>query len=382
MNTVRVMIRAKVGGKYPYLPAVVNGNGRIKPGVALVGGVERKVQGSYHLRFTEGGYRRWKSVGDDAADAMTAARKVEATLKAKALGVAVNPFFPGVPTKRIKLADAIAEYKTEVKEHKAKGTYDAYSCALKLFVKNCHKTFVDEVDRSCMLAFAAALKKSGYAERTVASRFGYVYTFVKRNGKAGILGKTDWPKYEETESEIYSEEDVKKMLGACRTHAERTLILFVSGTGFRHGENSHAEINDIKFSDGTIQTRSKPHWNFTTKDHEQRIVPVSDSLLEGVKKHSKTVEGPLLFPTKNGKPDKHLDRIVVRIAKRAGVTVPKKPMHAFRAVYATRLLRNGVDIYTIQKFLGHADIETTIRYLRAVKRNDPKLREQVNAASF
>jgi hypothetical protein len=35
MNRVRVMIRAKVGGKYPYLPAVVNGNGRIKPGVAL-----------------------------------------------------------------------------------------------------------------------------------------------------------------------------------------------------------------------------------------------------------------------------------------------------------------------------------------------------------
>ena len=84
--------------------------------MALVGGVERKVQGSYHLRFTEGGKRRWKSVGDDAADATTAARKVEATLKAKALGVAVNPFFPDMPTKRIKLADAIAEYKTEVKE--------------------------------------------------------------------------------------------------------------------------------------------------------------------------------------------------------------------------------------------------------------------------
>ena len=141
MNRVRVMIWAKVGGKYPYLPAVVNGNGRIKPGVALVGGVERKVQGSY-LRFTEGGYRRSESVGDDAAEAMTAARRIEATLKAKALDVPINPSFPDMPTKRSKLADAIAEYKSEVKEHKAKGTYNAYSCALKLFVKNCHKTFV------------------------------------------------------------------------------------------------------------------------------------------------------------------------------------------------------------------------------------------------
>jgi hypothetical protein len=94
------MIRARVEGKYPYLPAVVNNNGRIKPGVALVGGVERKVQGGYHLRFTEGGYRRWQPVGDDAAEAMTAARKMEAMLRAKALGVAVKSSLTEMPSKR------------------------------------------------------------------------------------------------------------------------------------------------------------------------------------------------------------------------------------------------------------------------------------------
>jgi site-specific recombinase XerD len=77
-----------------------------------------------------------------------------------------------------------------------------------------------------------------------------------------------------------------------------------------------------------------------------------------------------------------LDRIVVGIAKRAKVKVPSKPMHAFRALCATRLVRSGVDIYTVQQFLGHSDIETTQGYLRSVKRSDPKLREQVNAASF
>jgi hypothetical protein len=134
------MIRAKVGGKYPYLPAVVNGNGRIKPGVALVGGVERKVQGSYHLRFTEGGYRRWKSVVDDAAEAMTATRRIEATLRAKALGVAVKSSLTETPPPRIKLADAISEYKAETKEHKSHRTYLNYAHALGLFTKGCPKT--------------------------------------------------------------------------------------------------------------------------------------------------------------------------------------------------------------------------------------------------
>ncbi|MGA2431076.1 MAG: site-specific integrase [Candidatus Acidiferrum sp.] len=382
MNTVKVMIRAKLDGKYPYLPAVIKSNGRVKPGVAMVGGVEQKVEGSYYLRFTEDGERRFVWVGDDAADALTAARKMEATLKATALGLVVKSSLPETRSERIKLADAIAEYKTETQEHKARRTYLNYAHALDLFAKRCPKTYVDEVERGCIMDFAAALKKDGNGERTVFNRFSYVYTFLKRYGKVGIVGKNDWPKFEETEAEIYSEDDVRKMLDACKTHEERTLILFASGTGFRHGEISHAEIDDFDVAEGTIQTRSKIKWKFTTKDHEQRIVPVSDSLIEAVKKHGKVVDGTLLFTTWKGNPNTHLDRIIVRIAKTAKVKVPSKPMHAFRALYATRLVRSGVDIYTVQRFLGHADVETTQGYLRAVKRNDPKLREQVNAASF
>jgi integrase len=375
------MIRAKLDGKYPYVPAVVNGNGRIKPGVALVGGVELKVEGSYYLRFTEDGKRRFGWVGDDAAEAVTMARKKEATLKAKAVGVAIMGDQAKPEANHIRLADAIAEYKAEIKEHKANRTYLAYSAALNLFAKGCHKTYVDEVGRDCLLAYSAALKKK-HSERTVFNRFGYVYTFLKRYGKSGIVGKNDWPKYEETEAEIYCEDDVKKMLAACETLAERALILFASGMGFRHGEVSHAESTDINSSARTIQTRSKPKWGFRTKDHEQRILPASDSLLEVLEQLCATLDGSLLFPTPDGTPNKHLDRIVARIAKRAGVKLPSKPIHAFRAYYATSLIRAGVDIYTVQRLLGHSDIETTIRYLRAVKREDPKLREQVNAASF
>ena len=49
MNTVTVMIRAKLGGKYPFLPAVWNGNGRLKLNVALVNGKEQKVEGPYYI---------------------------------------------------------------------------------------------------------------------------------------------------------------------------------------------------------------------------------------------------------------------------------------------------------------------------------------------
>jgi len=331
MNTVTVMIRARLSGKYPYLPAVRNGNGRLKPNVALVDGNEQKVRGRYYLRFTEGGKRRFEPVKGDAAAAAAAAQKAELALKAKAVGIGV---VEESKCERIKLADAIADYKAEIKEHKAKRTYVAYAYALDLFVKGCNKTYVDEVNRGCVMAFAVALKKERGAQ-TVLNHLRYVYTFLKRHGKGGIVGRNDWPKHEAIEYEIYTDEDVRKMLEACETLRERSLVLFAADTGFRYGGVAHAEVGDIDFTEGTIQTRSKARWGFTTKDHEQRINPVGDSLLEVLKQYCPTLDGTLLFPTRKGKPDKHLNRTLERIAKRAGVKLPKKPMHAFRALYAS-----------------------------------------------
>ena len=46
---------------------------------------------------------------------------------------------------------------------------------------------------------------------------------------------------------------------------------------------------------------------------------------------------------------------------RAGVA--NATLHKFRHTYATRLLEKGADIVTLQKLMGHSDIETTRRYL-------------------
>ena len=37
--------------------------------------------------------------------------------------------------------------------------------------------------------------------------------------------------------------------------------------------------------------------------------------------------------------------------------------HKLRHFYATELLKNGADIYTVKELLGHSDLEMTQRYL-------------------
>jgi integrase len=51
------------------------------------------------------------------------------------------------------------------------------------------------------------------------------------------------------------------------------------------------------------------------------------------------------------------------IAKRAGLDPEKVDLKTFRSTYATRMLRAGFDVRTVQHWMGHKSLETTMRYL-------------------
>jgi integrase len=65
------------------------------------------------------------------------------------------------------------------------------------------------------------------------------------------------------------------------------------------------------------------------------------------------------------------------VAKRAELAEDDFWLHKFRATFATRALRSGVDLRTVQMWMGHTDLESTMRYLKPNR--GKAVREKVNA---
>ena len=72
----------------------------------------------------------------------------------------------------------------------------------------------------------------------------------------------------------------------------------------------------------------------------------------------------LLFPTGGCQPNTHFLEFLKDIAKRASLDPKNFWLHKFRATFATWSLWAGVDLRTVQQWMGHTDMESTMRYLK------------------
>lgn len=108
------------------------------------------------------------------------------------------------------------------------------------------------------------------------------------------------------------------------------------------------------------------------KGAKERELPLSDKTLEVINVYiqSRTAgDRDPLFATDEGTSlNRHSLRLMLnRIGKRGGVR--KVHAHRFRHTFAITFLRNGGNVYALQKMLGHTTLEMCLRYL-AIAQSD------------
>lgn len=166
--------------------------------------------------------------------------------------------------------------------------------------------------------------------------------------------------------ETYSENQLKLLIEKPDTkscsfveYRSWVLINYLLSTGNRLGTIIGLKIGDIDFENEMVAMR-------TVKNRKQQIIPLSHNMCDILKEY-------LTF--RKGEPDDFLfistygeqltkgafEKSMERYNTDRGVNVTS--IHAFRHSFAKLYVKNGGDVFRLQKLLGHSDISTTKIYV-------------------
>jgi len=165
--------------------------------------------------------------------------------------------------------------------------------------------------------------------------------------------------------EILSRMEVKRLLNAAPRIADGVLLKTTYAAGLRLSEVIALRWSDIDIDIDSERMSLRVEQG---KGGRDRYTVLSSGLLSELRAYWKRCRphGPWVFPGRRdtSKPlcDSAVQRLYTQTKKQAGIT-KRGGIHALRHAFATHLLEAGIDLHTIQQFMGHTSLSTTQRYL-------------------
>lgn len=159
--------------------------------------------------------------------------------------------------------------------------------------------------------------------------------------------------------EVLPQEECKALFKAPGTLKHRFLLAFAYPSGLRMNELRHLKISDVDTDRMQIRVRQG-------KGKKDRYAILSKSIKDKLPFYLSKVK-PQTYLFEGQTPgemmgERSIQYVISEALRKTGIQ-EKVSMHTLRHSFATHLLEDGVDIYTIQHLLGHAHLRTTIIYL-------------------
>jgi integrase len=368
---VTVWKYVQTGKGWRYCKPAIGRNGKIKPDWVVVNGKqEEHKEGAYYIRYREGDKQVWERIGDSSARAVHQAETKKTYLAAKASGIPIHPEGEKPP---LMISSTLDNYLEEYRLSHRQESHALMKQTLEEFKAFNYKNIISQITRLDLLKYKDWLIQRGRSERTAGNKMlrvqQYLRTVQGQKPGEGLITVKD-AKFVEREPEVYGEDELERFFAACdpfQLRVFKTLLM----SGLRKQELESLTWADVDFTAGTIKVSAKP--GFSPKDWEERTIEIPKALLALLQPVAQT-EG-FVFANGRGHRYTHLWDDCNAIAKKAGVTGFHP--HKFRSHYATTLLQAGVDLKTVQKLLGHKDLESTMRYL--ARAESGKVRAKVDA---
>ena len=273
--------------------------------------------------------------------------------------------------KVLKVADA---YDLFIRKCRVKNLSDAtiqsYNTKIKPFIDYCNGGNIVSVTIDTVDGFTDMLKTEHHVnDVSVVSYLRSVRAFLYYCMECNYMAtfKIHLPKAQKAIKEIYSDEDLEKLLvkpntNTCSFTEYKTWVFenYMIATGNRLSTALNVHIKDLNFNDGLITLRK-------TKNRKQQIIPLSASLAEILQEYLIVRGGDpddFLFCNNYGgqASNRTWQTLVYRYNIKRGVNVTS--IHAFRHSFSRLWLLNQGDIMRLKTIHGHSNIAVTNEYLQ------------------
>ncbi len=246
----------------------------------------------------------------------------------------------------------------------SKSTLSNYGRRIALFVLH-FNDLPENIDEDQINEYLAALardpkspSRSSFKHMVYGLR--YYYRLLGMNKKAIALPSL---KQDTKLPVILNRAELKELFAAPTLLKQRIVLSLIYSAGLRGQEVINLKISDVDFERETIHIRQ-------SKYKKDRILPLSPTMAIGLKKYL-AAENPHIWLF-NGKEAsgkysvRGLSWVMRETLKKTSIQ-KEVNLHSLRHSYATHLLEDGLNIVTVQKLLGHADITTTMLYLHTAQ---------------
>lgn len=281
--------------------------------------------------------------------------------------------------------DAVTEYLiNQTAQGAADATLKWYGSILSAFARRFESVALESLDAATVRRYLVELRESGLYEaapqkpqqdgkKSRATVKGHTIALKAWAGwcarEYGIQDPTAnirAPKRDTPQPRAVSPSDVVKLLTACdpETFAgqrDALILALLYDSGMRSGALLGITLDNIDYGMRRIVITSKgnkrqsaPYTTYTAR-LMSRYLQARDALQVG---HER-----LIISANTGEPltASGLNQALKRLKKRSGVSGRVNP-HSFRHGFAREYLRQGGDVITLARLLGHSDVNTTAAY--------------------
>lgn len=278
----------------------------------------------------------------------------------------------------MQLEDIIKEYIYELQiKNLSNHTIISYKSILYQFKNATKIEKLEEINKVKVKEYINSMKLRGVKSSSINTNIKVIKSFLKYCFDEDYINEIpiiNNLKEQKTLIQTFSDDEVMRMLKFYKTNTfldsrNKCLIATLLDTGIRVHELCNLSIKDI----------TETYIVILGKGNKYRVVPISPALKKIMIKYERIRNSYLdrrssstnyYFISRTG--EQLTNETVQRIVRDVGIKVKVRDNircspHTFRHTCAQSMLKNGLDIYTVSRILGHSDLSMTKRYLQSMK---------------